>query len=320
MTEQTTVLAPSSGPAARCTGCGSTMAADQKYCLQCGKRKGEPRVEFDNYMSDGMPKGEAPPPLPPAVRPVAAPYPEDRRPVREITPLMAAGGLAAFAVILLLGVIVGRLGGTESQAPIVAATGLPTSTAAAPGTSGSSPSTDVNVSFTADWPAGKEGFTIELATVPKDSTDGAGVEATKADLTARGAPDVGALASDEFASLPAGNFVFYSGIYDSKAEADTALKALGADFPDAQVIEVSIDAAVAGGGADALITDSPGAEANPEQAVEATKDDLEALNGTDAADFQELQQKLPPTIATPGQAPKPDNKAPGDGSQAVEIG
>jgi len=300
------------------------MAADQKYCLECGKRKGEPRVEFDNYMSDGMPNGEAPPPLPPAVRPVAAPYPEDRRPVREITPLMAAGGLAAFAVILLLGVIVGRLGGTESQAPVIAATGLPTTTAAAPETSGSSPTTDVNVSFTADWPTGKEGFTIELATVPKDSTDGAGVEATKADLTAKGAPDVGALASDEFASLPAGNYVFYSGIYDSKAEAATALKALGADFPDAQVIEVSIDAAVAGGGGggggDALINDSAPPGANPEQAVEASKDDLEALNGTDAADFQELQQKLPPTIATPGQAPKPDNKAPGDGSSAVEIG
>lgn len=324
MTEQTTVLAPAPGPTARCTGCGHSMAADQKYCLECGKRKGEPRVEFGNYMTDGVPDGEIPPPVPPTARPVSAPYPEDPRSVREITPLMAAGGLAAFAVILLLGVIVGRLGGTESQAPVIAATGLPATTAAVPG-AGSSSSTEVNVSFTADWPAGKEGFTIELATVAKDSTDGAGVEATKADLTAKGAAEVGALDSDEFASLPGGNYVFYSGVYDTKAEASKALAGLSASFPDAQVIEVSVDAAAAGGGGggggggDTLITDSPDA-VDPDTAVQASKDELESINEADAEDYQELQQKLPPTIETPGKAPPVDNKPPGDGSEAVEIG
>ena len=317
MTEQTTVLAPSAGTKVRCTGCGASMAADQRYCLQCGKRKGEPRVEFGSYMTEGVPNGEAPPPTTPQVRPAAAPFPEDPRPVREITPLMAAGGLAAFAVILLLGVIVGRLGGTESQTPVVAATGLPTATAPAPETSST---TDVNVSFTADWPAEKEGFTIELATVSKDSTDGAGVEATKADLAAQGAPEVGALDSDEFASLPAGNYVFYSGVYDTRAEASRELATISASCPDAQVIQVGVDAAVAGGGGGALITDSPD-EADPDQAVVADKEELEDLNGASAEEFQELQQKLPPTIETTGKAPKPDNKAPGDGGPpAVEIG
>jgi len=323
MTEQTSVLAPLPGTAVRCTGCGHSMATDQKYCLECGKRKGEPRVEFGKYMTDGVPDGDVPPPLPPAVRPVAAPYPEDPRPVREITPLMAAGGLAAFAVILLLGVIVGRLGGNEAQAPVIAATGLPATAAAVPESGGPSVSTDVNVSFKADWPSGKEGFTIELATVSKDSTDGAGIEATKADLLAKGAPEVGALDSDEFASLPAGNYVLYSGVYDTKAEAAKALNSFAASFPDAQVIKVSVDAGGGGGGGGgggALITDSP-ESTEQDETVEASKDELEAINEADAEDFQELQQKLPPNIETTGKTPKPDNKAPGAGGpDAVEIG
>jgi hypothetical protein len=300
------------------------MAADQKYCLECGKRKGDPRVQYGDYMTDGVPgTGEAPPPLPPPARPLPAAYPDDPRPVREVTPLMAAGGLVAFAVILLLGVLVGRLGGTESQAPVLATTGLPATTAAVPGTVGGA-ATDVNVTFTADWPSGKEGFTVELATVAKDSTDAAGVAATKADLAAKGAAEVGALDSDEFASLPGGNFVFYSGVYGTKPEAAEALKALGDSFPDAQVIEVSVDAPVAdqgggGGGGGGLITDSP-ETADPDKAVQASKDELESINEADAADYQELQQKLPPTIQTPGKAPPTDGKAPGDGSEAVEIG
>ncbi|MEX1220054.1 MAG: hypothetical protein WEB05_06665 [Solirubrobacterales bacterium] len=306
-----TALEPSTETRVRCTGCGASMVVDQRYCLQCGKRKGEPRVEFTGYMTEGMPNGETPPLDNPVVRPVAASPPGDPRPVREITPLMAASGLAAFAVILLLGVIVGRLGGAESQTPVVAATGIPATAAPATGTESS---TDVNVTFTADWPTGKEGFTIELATVSKDSTDGAGVEATKAELTAQGATEVGALDSDEFASLPVGNYVFYSGVYDAKPDAVKALAALKSSFPDAQVIEVSVDAA------GSLITD--GSETpDPDKAVKADKEDLEALNGASAEDFQELQQKLPPTIETTGKAPKPDNKKPGAGGpDEIEIG
>ena len=321
MSEQTTMMAPVGAPV-RCTGCGHTMAADQRYCLDCGKRRGEPRVDFNEYMDDGNPTG--PPPVPPIAAPAAAPWPEDHRPVREITPLMAAGGLAAFAVILLLGVIVGRLGGTESQAPVIAATGVPTTTAA-PGSTGAT-STDVNVAFTSDWPSGEEGFTIELATLPSDSTDGATVELTKTDLASKGAPEVGALESDEFISLPAGNYVFYTGVYDARADAEKALKDLSADFPDAQVIEISSTAKASGGGGgggggNALITDDP-ADAQPDKVVKATKDDLEAIDGADAEDFQELQQKLPPTIETPGEALPPDGKAPGGGGggNAVELG
>ena len=307
--------APSS--AERCTGCGNPLALDQRYCLNCGKRRGGPRVDFDKD------RGGEPPQDPPAVtyQPPAQP-PEDNRPVREVPPLMAALGLAGFAVILILGVLIGRTGDGQntSQAPVVAATTAAT-TPTTGATTASTATTDTTVSFKADWPSGQEGFTIELATLPKDSADGAAVETAKADLLTKGAADVGALDSDEFASLPAGNYVLYSGIYDTKAEAEKALEPLKASFPDAQVVEVSTSS---GGGTTEVATgglSDNGATTDPDKVVEASTDDLEALSEATGEDYEEAQKKLPPTIATPGEAPPPDNKAPGGGSgDAISIG
>ena len=242
--------------------------------------------------------------------------------MREVTPLMAALGLAGFAVILILGVLIGRTGDGQntSQAPVVAATTA--ATTPTPGaTTASTATTDTTVSFKADWPSGQEGFTIELATLPKGSADGAAVETAKADLLTKGAADVGALDSDEFASLPAGNYVLYSGIYDTKAEAEKALEPLKASFPDAQVVEVSTSS---GGGTTEVATgglSDNGATTDPDKVVEASTDDLEALSEATGEDYEEAQKKLPPTIATPGEAPPPDNKAPGGGSgDAISIG
>ncbi len=33
-----------------CRGCGAPLAADQRYCLNCGLRRGEPRVDFRGHM------------------------------------------------------------------------------------------------------------------------------------------------------------------------------------------------------------------------------------------------------------------------------
>lgn len=325
---------PKSPEQVRCSGCGHPMATDQRYCLDCGQRRGGPRVEFDEYLGPraeaeqpGLPAGGPPPP------PVTPAYSmggqdPDPRPVREVTPLMAAAGLMAFALILLFGVLLGKQGGGDSgtQTPIVAATGLPSST-----TPGSTSTTDVNVAFEADWPAGKEGFTIELATLSKEGTDTTMVEATKTDLAAQGASEVGVLDSDEFGTLPAGNYVFYSGEYASKAEAESALTSLSASFPDAQVIEVAAEASTpvkakgGNGGAaeeegETSIVQEDG-ESESTAPVQASEEALEEIDNASAEEYQELQKKLPPTIETPGEAPPKDNKAPGGGSGgAVEIG
>lgn len=306
----------------RCSSCGHQMAADQRYCLECGTRRGGPRVDFDGYLGE---RGEAekpglngvvpPPPTVPPAYSFGSAEP-DPRPVREVTPLMAAAGLMAFALILIFGVLIGKQGGNGgSQQPIIATTAAPATTPTETSTS-----TDVNVAFQADWPAGKEGFTIELATLSKDGTDSQMVESTKTELATQGAPEVGVLDSDEFGTLPAGNYVFYSGEYSSKSEAQAAMSSLSA-FPDAQVIEVADDASTpaadTGGDSDAQGNQDSGGPAP----VEASKESLQALEDASAEEYQEQLKKLPPTIETEGTPPPKDNKPAGGGSgDAVEIG
>ena len=59
---------------------------------------------------------------------------------------------------------------------------------------------------------------MQLQTLPKDGTrrrGGAGGEV--ATRQSQGAPDVGALDSDDFSSLDPGNYVIYSGVFDAQA-------------------------------------------------------------------------------------------------------
>jgi hypothetical protein len=52
-----------------CPNCGARMAADQRYCLNCGQRRGEPRLPFMDAVvfmesMSAPPGGGAPPPPP----------------------------------------------------------------------------------------------------------------------------------------------------------------------------------------------------------------------------------------------------------------
>jgi len=305
--------------AERCTGCGNPLALDQRYCLNCGKRRGSTRIDFENYIDNDGPKPQQP------ATAYVPPPPVDDRPIREVTPLMAATGLIGLAVILILGVLIGRTG-QASQAPVqtpvlAATTTAPTTTGT---TTAATATSDTNVSFTADWPSGKDGYTIELATLPKDTTDAVAVETAKSDLLAKGATDVGALDSDEYASLDPNTYVLYSGVYDTKAEADKALAPVKAVVPEALVVEVSSSAGGGGGGTTKVASGGlgdNGATTPPDQVVQASSDDLKALSQATGDAYEEAQKKLPPTIQTPGEAPPKDNKAPGGGSgDAVTIG
>src|SRR6478609_1372150 len=39
-------IAPLSISSERCSGCGATLASDQRYCVECGQRCGAPRLPF----------------------------------------------------------------------------------------------------------------------------------------------------------------------------------------------------------------------------------------------------------------------------------
>lgn len=104
-------------PGEPCRDCGAALATDQRYCLNCGRRRGEPRVDFREHLNgDGPPAASALGAKAP--EPVAAPAAEPEKRQRDYAPLAAAGGIAVLGVMLLIGVLIGRGTGTAtSSAP-----------------------------------------------------------------------------------------------------------------------------------------------------------------------------------------------------------
>jgi hypothetical protein len=272
----------------QCAGCGAALADDQRYCLSCGARNAEPRVAYRDLLTA---PGE---PVPGAAgsSPVAT---------RDWTPMIALGALGGLALVLVIGVLIGKsgFGGSEqASAPQVIRVGPSAGVAATPGTALASTSTGA---FKSDWPTGKSGYTVELGVLPKSGTDAAAVAAAKTDATGKGATAVGALDSDRYKSLPGGKYVVYSGVFSSKKEASAALKKLKAKFPDAQVVQVSEKAPKAK--ADYVGKDSA-------QLDQAQLQDLNNLSGDE---YAKRSRKLPTTTALPGKPPPKDGKAPGGG-------
>jgi hypothetical protein len=98
-----------------CRKCGAPLAADQRYCLNCGERRGEPRIDFRQYEAPA-PQAQEPAPPPPA----------EEKPSRDYTPLAAVGGIAVLGVMLLIGVLIGKgdSGGTAvAPAPVIVGDG-----------------------------------------------------------------------------------------------------------------------------------------------------------------------------------------------------
>jgi hypothetical protein len=81
---------------APCGECGKPLTAGQRYCLNCGHRRGEPRVEFEQHLfsrEEGATANGA------RTAPAAAP--------RQWSPLAAVGVIALLAIMLLVGVLIG---------------------------------------------------------------------------------------------------------------------------------------------------------------------------------------------------------------------
>jgi hypothetical protein len=105
-----------------CRECGAPLAQDQRYCLNCGRRRGDSRLDFHRYVSGpagaandaGTANGRAP--VPASESPAAVAVPE-QKPQRDYTPLAAAGGIAVLGLMLLVGVLIGRGDGDQAAAP-----------------------------------------------------------------------------------------------------------------------------------------------------------------------------------------------------------
>jgi hypothetical protein len=104
-----------------CAACGATMAADQRYCVECGERRGAPRVSLLEGPAQRA-RESAPQSAPP--------------PRRRIVPVNST--LISIIGILLLamgvGVLIGRSGNTTVKSPpaqIVTVSGGPSTSTAA---------------------------------------------------------------------------------------------------------------------------------------------------------------------------------------------
>ena len=206
-----------------CPRCGAPDAGGE-YCLTCGS-------------------------------PLRTPMRSDR--VRErlaANPLWTGLALLVLAALGALVAIAASRGGSTRQT--VVATNLPERTTArtappvvgtltapvttAPRTTTSKPPPPAGPTSTTltHWTL-SDGYTLVLASVPKDNGRATAVEVAKRALS-QGLPSVGILDSRDFAGLHPGYFVVFSGVYSSNAEASRHLSgATAAGFSAAYARQVT---------------------------------------------------------------------------------
>jgi hypothetical protein len=130
--EQPTQILPLGKPGEACEECGGPLAVDQRYCLNCGHRRGEARVDYRGVMAGGA--AEAAPNGSGAVPPSAQPAvgggepPKREKGERDLAPLAAVGGIAVLGLMLLVGVLIGKgnsssTGATPQVVRVPASTG-----------------------------------------------------------------------------------------------------------------------------------------------------------------------------------------------------
>ena len=98
--------------------------------------------------------------------------------------------------------------------------------------------------------------------------------------------------------LPPGNYIVYSGQYDSKAKATDALSKLKKDFPKRE------------GDPRRRAPPRPSRAPRPQ----ADKQAVQNLDNLSGSDYAKQSRKLPDTLALPGKPPPKDNKQGGGGT------
>src|SRR4051794_13031146 len=100
---------PIAGSGDNCPDCGASLAPDQRYCLACGHRRGDPRLPFMDAVVF-MESAKRPAPVESAV--TAAPAVE-RRPFMSANASLVAG-VATLILAIGVGVLIGRSGDSSS--------------------------------------------------------------------------------------------------------------------------------------------------------------------------------------------------------------
>ena len=115
-----------------CRECGAPLAEDQRYCLNCGARRGAPRVEIQR-------------PAPAAVAPAATSVARGR--TWHAGGATAVAGVATLLLAMGVGVLIGRAGRSSTPdrasapAQVISVSGAPAAGGPAAATTGAGPST-----------------------------------------------------------------------------------------------------------------------------------------------------------------------------------
>src|SRR3954464_9605494 len=99
------LLAPAMGE--RCVACGSLLARDQRYCLECGERNGEPRLARMTRRAGAAQGVVAPPGRPAGPEAFVAAPAQARRPRASASTTLVAG-VGVLVLALGVGVEIGR--------------------------------------------------------------------------------------------------------------------------------------------------------------------------------------------------------------------
>src|SRR6476620_3444002 len=218
-----------------CPRCGTPYEPLQEYCLECGLRLPVQRGVI--------------PVLATAWRRRFRRYPGDW--VWPALGLLIIAALAAATVILATQ---GNDSATKTRAetqhpvPLSTGTGPTTSTptetstlptASTPTTAPEQPPPPPPPSNTLiQWPAGQNGWTIVLSSIPQSAGRAAAASVGQKALHA-GLTDVGILNSSEFSSLHSGYFVVFSGVFNTEADARAALDTAQGSYPQSYVRQIT---------------------------------------------------------------------------------
>jgi hypothetical protein len=228
VTERPGAPPPPEDAAGECPRCGTPYAPRQEYCLECGLRL---------PLTGGI-VGT----LASAWRRRLPYYPGD-----WIWPVLVALVIAAIAAAVAIAATQdsggkktlvatttqGRLSGTvETVGPTGPGTAVvPTTQPTAPPPPPPPPPSRPNQ--LTPWPSGTNGYTVILNSVPTSGGKAQAVRLAKAALHA-GLEDVGVLDSSRYSSLHPGYYVVFSGVFDSPAQAQSALAtARSSGYPSA---------------------------------------------------------------------------------------
>jgi len=235
--------------------------------------------------------------LPPDLTSRAAPLtpPSDGAGQHPNSTMTVFAGVGVLLLAMGVGVLIGRSGSPSSPKQSAApAQVISVSSTPAAGTSTAAGES----SFTGDWPSGTTGYTVQLQTLPRSGSSVSAVEAAKTAASAKGAKGVGALRSEEFASLTAGNYVIYSGVYPKKAEAVKALAGLQKRFPGASAIHVSSGSSGSSSGSSEPSRSSSGSGVGSSESHPAPPSVLESLKTSKGKSYEEKSKNLPNVIST----------------------